>query len=108
MADPLDALRDLFRAKFGADASLVPVRAEGSNRRIYRLSAGKTTAIGVLNDDLKENRAFIDFSKHFHKNGIPVPEFYGESPDCSAYLEEDLGDLALFCATREKRHANST
>ena len=96
-SDPLDALRLLFRAKFGADAaSLVPVRAEGSNRRIYRLTGAGTTAVGVLNDDAKENRAFIEFSKHFHAQGIPVPEFYGENADATAYLEEDLGDTTLF------------
>ncbi|MBI5247423.1 MAG: phosphotransferase [Elusimicrobia bacterium] len=98
-------MKDLFRAKFGESASLVPVRAEGSNRRIYRLSGAGRTAIGVLNDDLKENRALIDFSKHFHKNGIPVPEFYGENANCSAYLEEDLGDLALFQFLSKKRTA---
>jgi aminoglycoside/choline kinase family phosphotransferase len=97
VTDPLDALRRLYREKFGADAaSLVPVRAEGSNRRIYRLTGGGGSSIGVLNDDAKENRAFIEFSKHFFNNGIPVPEFYGESSDATAYLEEDLGDTTLF------------
>ncbi len=104
MNDPLDALRLLFREKFGADAAtLVPVRAEGSNRRIYRLARGKTSAVGVLNDDVKENRAFIDFSKHFHENGIPVPEFFGEDKSGTAYLEEDLGDVALFQFLSKKR-----
>ncbi len=97
MTDPLRTLRLLFREKFGADAgALVPVRAEGSNRRIYRLTGGKASAIGVLNDDAKENRAFIEFSKHFRKEGIPVPEFYAENDGTTAYLEEDLGDTTLF------------
>jgi len=96
MAEP-DALRELFRARFGADAqTLIPVRADGSSRKIYRLSSPQQVAIGVLNDDAKENRAFIEFSKHFLKNGIPVPEFYAENPDATAYLEEDLGDTTLF------------
>ena len=104
MTDPLDVLRDLYKRKFGAAAdSLVPVRAEGSNRRIYRLSGPKGAAIGVLNDDAKENRAFIEFSKHFFKNGIPVPEFYGENADCTAYLEQDLGDTTLFQFLGKKR-----
>ncbi len=92
-----DPLRALFRARFGAEAeTTAPVRAEGSNRRIYRLARGKTTAIGVLNDDVKENRAFIEFSKHFREQGIPVPELYGEDAAGAAYLEEDLGDTTLF------------
>ena len=97
MSDPLDVLRVLFRAKFGADArSLKPVRADASNRKIYRLAAPGATAVGVLNEDVKENRAFIEFSKHFRKEGIPVPDFYGEDASGTAYLEEDLGDTTLF------------
>jgi aminoglycoside/choline kinase family phosphotransferase len=97
VADPLDALRLLYREKFGAEAGTpVPVRADGSSRKIYRLTGAGGTAIGVLNDDAKENRAFIEFSKHFLKNGIPVPEFYAENNEATAYLEEDLGDTTLF------------
>ena len=92
-----DTLKTLFRSRFAADAqTLAPVRAEGSNRRIYRLAGAGRTAIGVLNEDVKENRAFIEFSKHFRGEGIPVPEFYAESGDGTAYLEEDLGDTTLF------------
>jgi aminoglycoside/choline kinase family phosphotransferase len=92
-----DALAALFRARFGAEPSaLAPVRAEGSNRRIYRLAGGGVSAIGVLNDDVKENRAFIEFSKHFRAEGVPVPEIYAEDDSGTAYLEEDLGDTTLF------------
>jgi len=102
-----DPLKTLFRARFGAEAeTLAPVRAEGSNRRIYRLTRGKATAIGVLNADVEENRAFIEFSKHFRKEGVPVPEFYGEDPSGAAYLEEDLGDTTLFQLLGRKRTAH--
>ncbi|MEK7382086.1 MAG: RNase adapter RapZ [Elusimicrobiota bacterium] len=94
MSDPL---KDLFKKRFACQSSdPVPVRADGSNRKIYRLSGAGQTAIGVLNKDAKENRAFIEFSRHFRKEGIPVPEIYGESPSGTAYLEEDLGDTTLF------------
>jgi len=103
MADPL---KDLFRSRFGRDAeTLAPVRADGSSRKIYRLSGGGTTAIGVLNEDIKENRAFIEFSKHFRKEGIPVPEFYAENESGTAYLEEDLGDTTLFQFLGKRRTA---
>ncbi len=104
MAGMTDPLKPLFRARFGVEAeTLSPVRAEGSNRRIYRLTGGGRTAVGVLNEDAKENRAFIEFSKHFHKEGIPVPEFYGEDASGTAYLEEDLGDTTLFQFLGRKR-----
>ncbi len=103
MPDPLQAL---FRARFGRTPdSSAPVRAEGSNRRIYRLSGGDAVAIGVLNDDIKENRAFIEFSKHFRREGIPVPEIYAEDASGTAYLEEDLGDTTLFQFLGRRRTA---
>jgi aminoglycoside/choline kinase family phosphotransferase len=92
-----DALSRLFKDKFGVEPGApVPVRADGSNRKIYRLAGGGKTAIGVLHDDVKENRAFIEFSRHFRKEKVPVPEIYGEDPGGAAYLEEDLGDTTLF------------
>lgn len=101
-----EPLQELFRARFGAEAeTLAPVRAEGSNRRIYRLTRGRTSAIGVLNDDARENRAFIEFSKHFRKEGTPVPDFYGEDASGTAYLEEDLGDTTLFQFLGKRRTA---
>src|SRR5258706_4819388 len=44
----------------------------------------------------EENVAFLEFSKHFRRHGLPVPEIYGEDLDQGAYLEEDLGDTTLF------------
>lgn len=106
MATVSDALTSLFKARFGAEPGApVPVRADGSNRKIYRLSGGGRTAIGVLNDDVKENRAFIEFSRHFHKEKVPVPEIYGEDPSGTAYLEEDLGDTTLFQFLGKRRTA---
>lgn len=104
MSDPL---RDLFRSHFGTEPGPpTAVRADGSNRKIYRLAGGGRTAIGVLNDDVKENRAFIEFSRHFRKEGIPAPEIYGESETGSAYLEEDLGDTTLFQFLGKRRKSS--
>ncbi len=52
--------------------------------------------IGAVNDDLKENAAFIYLSNHFKNQGLPVPEIYGWKDDSSVYLQEDLGDHTLF------------
>jgi aminoglycoside/choline kinase family phosphotransferase len=38
----------------------------------------------------------VEFSRHFRKHGLPVPEIYADDLDHGAYLEEDLGDLTLF------------
>jgi aminoglycoside/choline kinase family phosphotransferase len=40
--------------------------------------------------------AFLEFSRHFRKHRLPVPEIYGEDLSQGAYLEEDFGDTTLF------------
>jgi aminoglycoside/choline kinase family phosphotransferase len=49
-----------------------------------------------LYDVREENVAFLDFSRHFHGHGLPVPEIYAEDLSRGAYLEQDLGDTTLF------------
>jgi aminoglycoside/choline kinase family phosphotransferase len=75
-----------------------PLQGElgGSGRKIIRLSSGNNSAIGVLYGVREENVAFLEFSKHFRRRGLPVPEIYGEDLSQGAYLEEDLGDTTLF------------
>ncbi len=68
----------------------------GSGRNIIRLSTGRESAIGILYNEREENVAFLEFSRHFRRHGLPVPEIYGEDFSEGAYLEEDLGDTTLF------------
>src|SRR6202035_99993 len=68
----------------------------GSGRKIIRLCSEKLTAIGILYDVREENVAFLEFSRHFRRRGLPVPEIYAEDLGQNAYLEEDLGDTTLF------------
>jgi len=70
--------------------------AHGSDRKYFRLRGKTKHAIGVYNNDLKENIAFLSFSKHFFKHKLNVPEIYEQELDKGIYLEEDLGDETLF------------
>ena len=95
----MDVLQKLFEGHFGAAATRVqPLQGElgGSGRKIIRLSNDKASAIGILYGVREENAAFLEFSRHFRRHGLPVPEIYGESLDEGAYLEEDFGDTTLF------------
>src|SRR5208283_3578315 len=65
-------------------------------RKIVRLADAKHSAIGVLHDVREENVAFLEFSRHFRRCNLPVPEIYAEDMAHGAYLEEDLGDTTLF------------
>jgi aminoglycoside/choline kinase family phosphotransferase len=44
----------------------------------------------------EENVAFLEFSRHFRRHGLPVPAIYAEDLANNAYLEEDFGDTTLF------------
>src|ERR1700682_2534805 len=67
-----------------------------SGRKLYRLKGQGVSSIGVVYGVGEENVAFLEFSKHFFKRGLPVPEIYGQDLDQGAYLEEDLGDVTLY------------
>jgi len=95
----MDALQKLFEHHFHVPAERVqPLQGQlsGSGRKIIRLSTGNFSAIGVLYDVREENSAFLEFSRHFRRHGLPVPEIYAEDLNHGAYLEQDLGDITLF------------
>ncbi len=95
----LDVLKKLFEQHFHAPPEHIqPLQGElgGSGRKIIRLANSKDRAIGILYGVREENTAFLEFSKHFRRHGLPVPEIYAEDLTHGAYLEEDLGDTTLF------------
>jgi aminoglycoside/choline kinase family phosphotransferase len=95
----MENLKNLFERHFHSPPERVePLQGElgGSGRKIIRLANASATAIGILYDVREENVAFLGFSKHFRRHGLPVPEIYAEDLDHGAYLEEDLGDTTLF------------
>ena len=95
----IDILKKLFEQRFHSSFTRVqPLHGQlgGSGRKIIRLAGEKHRAIGVLYDVREENIAFLEFSRHFRKHGLPVPEIYAEELSQGAYLEEDLGDTTLF------------
>src|SRR6195256_1286380 len=95
----MDVLKKLFEQHFQSPVLKVyPLQGQlgGSGRKIIRLTSDKLSAIGILYDVREENVAFLEFSRHFRRHGLPVPEVYAEDLSQGAYLEEDLGDTTLF------------
>src|SRR5438309_3589200 len=95
----MDTLTKLFEQRFYSRVEQVqPLQGElgGSGRRIVRLTGAEKSVIGILYDVREENVAFLEFSRHFRRHGLPVPEIYGADLSQGAYLEEDLGDTTLF------------
>jgi len=95
----MDVLNRLFEEYFHLSVERIQALQGdlgGSGRKIIRLSAGKVQAIGVLYGVREENVAFLEFSRHFRRHGLPVPEIYADDLSQGAYLEEDLGSTTLF------------
>ncbi len=102
----LDVLKKLFEQHFHAPPErVVPLKGElgGSRPKIIRLANAKVSAIGIFYGVREENVAFLEFTKHFRRHGLPVPEIYAEDLSHGAYLEEDLGDTTLFEFLSENR-----
>jgi aminoglycoside/choline kinase family phosphotransferase len=87
----------LYEEHFGvkpSDVSALP--ASGSDRRYYRVTGEKYTAIATINAHVAENNTYFYFTELFRKHKINVPEVYKISKDRKAYLQQDVGKTSLF------------
>ncbi len=90
-------MEKLFEEHFGHKPHQVePLAVSGSDRRYYRITGDKISAIGTYNTNVAENNTFFYFTELFRKNKINVPEIYKISKDRKAYLQQDLGGISLF------------
>jgi aminoglycoside/choline kinase family phosphotransferase len=95
----MEVLKPLFAQYFQSPPERVQSlqgQLGGSGRVIVRLAGAGQSAIGILYSVREENVAFLEFSRHFRRHGLPVPQIYAEDVNQDAYLEEDLGDTTLF------------
>lgn len=105
--DKINELVKLFQLTFDENTGhIVPLKGDGSERRIIRLSNARRSVIGIIGNNPDENKAFVSFSRHFHNAGLRVPEIYAENLAEGIYLEEDLGDETLFKWMTGQREKN--
>jgi aminoglycoside/choline kinase family phosphotransferase len=91
-----EILIELFRNKYyNTPDKITSLKADASERKLFLLSSGDNECIGVINGNVKENIAFIEFSKSFKNAGFNVPQIYGVSDDNKCYIEEYLGLMTL-------------
>src|ERR1035437_1613699 len=67
----------------------------GSDRTYFRIYSDHKTYIATYNQNVKENKVFIYFSRHFKMLGLPVPEIYSTNEEETIYIQEDLGTESL-------------
>ena len=93
----INTFRELIFKETGNSIDRIEnLRADASDRKIYRLFSKGKTLIGIFNENEKENLAFINFTGTFIKLGLNVPEIISVSDDNLFYIEEDLGDVTLY------------
>lgn len=82
----------------GTAIEVTPLAESGSNRKYYRIKDLSATreVVAVYNDDMAENEAFISIDEALARRGIRVPRVLAVSPDSKSYIQEDLGDFALY------------
>jgi aminoglycoside/choline kinase family phosphotransferase len=91
------SLKDLYLKTFGFYPDKVEeLPVSGSARKYYRLSHETKDIIGVSNKDQKENNTFVEFTRHFYKKGLHVPEILAFDNENFIYLEQDLGNVTLY------------
>ena len=101
----LDLIRNIFLQWHGSKADFIQKLPQtASYREYYRISFKDQTVIGVFNEDLKENEAFISFSNTFNELNLNVPKVLYTELDNSVYLLNDLGDVNLYSLIYAKKH----
>ena len=92
----IDQIKELFASYSPSPVTgMEKIPQSGSNRIYFRVLAGDTSYIATYNDNVRENRTFVHYSRHFRDRGCPVPEIYAINESYTIYLQEDFGDLSL-------------
>ena len=104
-----DTLNQLYRTWCGQDAQqIIPISADGSERRYFRILGSSSPTIGAFNPDSKENEAFLSFSEHFKSHDLPVPEVFLSNRKRNIYLLQDLGNETLFSLCSKLRQGEKS
>jgi aminoglycoside/choline kinase family phosphotransferase len=67
----------------------------GSDRTYYKVTGPSGKFVATVGHNVKENQTFIQFARHFHAVGAPVPKVLAVSEDQTVYLQQDMGDISL-------------
>ncbi len=78
------------------------IAESGSNRKYYRIFYNQNTVIAAVNPNIKENSAFIEFSRHFKKLGLAVADILAVDLNKGMYLLQDLGKTSLYDIISQK------
>lgn len=101
----IQGINDLFSSLTNQTADRIEkLPQSGSDRVYFRIYAGEQSFIATYNINQKETHTFIQFSRHFKKAGLPVPEILGVNADNTIYIQEDLGTASLLNQLEKHGH----
>jgi aminoglycoside/choline kinase family phosphotransferase len=99
----IEEISELFNDFLPAEiTSIDKLPQSGSDRYYFRVHTNDASYIATYGKNIKENEAFIYFSKHFRSCGCPVPEILSVNEENTIYLQEDLGNFSLLYHLEEK------
>jgi len=96
MQSIIESVKELFASYDPSPVTeMEKIPQSGSNRVFFRIRTRDRSYIATYNENVKENRTFIHFGRHFLASGCPVPEIYTVNEAYTIYLQQDFGDLSL-------------
>lgn len=96
MSDIISLIRDKALSLFASEPLIEELPPSGSSRRYFRINSEGRNIIAAWNNDLRENAAFVYFSRFFFKRGLNVPEIIADFPSEGIYFITDLGNTTLY------------
>ncbi|HMH23058.1 MAG TPA: RNase adapter RapZ [Puia sp.] len=100
-----EEIRQLFHSYDPSPVTrMEKIPQSGSNRVYFRLETAGRSCIATYNDNIRENRTFIHFSRHFRNSGCPVPGIFAINESNTIYLQEDFGDRSLLGELESQGH----
>jgi aminoglycoside/choline kinase family phosphotransferase len=83
---------------------LEKIPQSGSNRIYFRILTAAGSYIACSNENVRENKTFIHYSRHFRSRGCPVPEIFAVNDAYTIYIQEDFGDQSLLKELEKEGH----
>src|SRR5687767_15997068 len=85
--------------------SIVALTPDASTRNYFRIPWKKKKAVAAVYPEAfdPEVHPYLDVTRLFLDNGIPVPDIYAVDGQNGIIVQEDLGDRQLFRRSEERR-----
>lgn len=92
----IENIQQLFTNWNGKPADTIEkLQQSGSDRIYYRIFFNDQTFIATYNLNIRENKTFIAFTRHFKAMQLPVPAIFCVNNDYTIYIQEDVGTESL-------------